>query len=241
MILEICSNSLQSAINARDGGADRIELCENLAGGGTTPSYGLLTQTRRHLQIPVHVLIRPRTGDFLYSDLEVEWMKEDIRLCKALGFEGVVLGLLNADGSIDMERTRILTELASPMSVTFHRAFDTCRDPEQGLEDVFACGCDRILTSGLKPTAEEGAELLDKLIVQAAQRIIIMPGSGIQSGNIARLKDQIRAVEWHASAKVPAESGMQYENPDLNGMGGQPTLSDPAEVRRLARVLKGLE
>lgn len=239
MILEICSNSLQSALNAQEGGADRIELCENLAGGGTTPSYGLLTQTRRRVQIPVHVLIRPRAGDFLYSDLEFEIMKEDVRLCKELGFEGVVLGLLNADGSIDVERTRMLTELASPMSVTFHRAFDACRDPEQGLEDVIACGCDRILTSGLKATAEEGADVLDKLISQAAQRIIVMPGSGIQSGNIGRLKDRIRASEWHASAKAPAESGMEYENADLNDMGRQPTLSDPAEVTRLVQALKG--
>lgn len=239
MILEICSNSLQSALNAQEGGADRIELCENLTGGGTTPSYGLLTQTRRQIQVPVHVLIRPRAGDFLYSDLEFEIMKEDVRLCKELGFEGVVLGLLNADGGIDVERTRMLTELASPMSVTFHRAFDACRDPEKGLEDVIACGCDRILTSGLKATAEEGADLLDKLISQAAQRIIIMPGSGIQSGNISRLKDRIRAREWHASAKAPAESGMKYENAYLNDMGRQPTISDPAEVTRLVQALKG--
>lgn len=239
MLLEICANSLESAMNAQEGGADRIELCENLSEGGTTPSYGLLTLTRQHLRIPVHVLIRPRAGDFLYNDLEFEVMKSDITLCKELGFEGVVLGLLNADGSIDMERTRILTELASPLSVTFHRAFDCCSNPKQALEDIIACGCDRILTSGLKATAEEGAALLEKLVDQSKRRISIMPGSGIHSANIARLKSRISATEWHASAKAPAESAMQYQNTDLSDMGQQPTISSTDEVRNLRNALKG--
>ena len=239
MQLEICANSLQSAINAEEGGADRIELCENLSEGGTTPSYGLLLKTRQQVSIPIHVLIRPRAGDFLYSDLEFEVMKEDIKLCKELGFEGVVIGILKADGSVDVERTRILTNLASPMTVTFHRAFDCCRYPEEALEEVIACGCDLILTSGLKPTAEEGSDLLDKLIVQARDRIRIMPGSGIHSGNIGRLKEHIRATEWHASAKVPAESVMHYQNRDLSDMGQQPTLSNTAEVGKLRSLLKG--
>ena len=238
MILEICANSLQSAINAEEGGADRIELCENLSEGGTTPSYGLLLKTRHQVSIPVHVLIRPRAGDFLYSDLEFEVMKEDIKLCKDLGFEGVVIGILKADGRVDVERTRVLTQLASPMTVTFHRAFDCSNNPEEALEEVIACGCHLILTSGLKATAEEGAALLDKLIVQAEDRIRIMPGSGVHSGNMAQLKERIRATEWHASAKSPAASAMQYQNTDLTDMGSQPSISNTAEVSRLRSILK---
>jgi len=239
MILEICANSVRSAINAEEGGADRIELCENLSEGGTTPSYGLLLKARQQVSIPIHVLIRPRAGDFLYSDLEFEVMKEDIKLCKELGFEGVVIGILKADGGVDVERTRILTDLASPMTVTFHRAFDCCRNPEEALEEVIASGCDLILSSGLKATAEEGAALLDKLVIQAKERIRIMPGSGIHSGNISSLKERIRANEWHASAKSPSKSAMLYQNSDLTDMGKQPSVSNAAEVRKLRSVLKG--
>ena len=138
MILEICANSIGSALAAQNGGADRIELCENLNEGGTTPSYGTLFLTRQQVSIDLYALIRPRAGDFLYSNLEFEIMKLDIQTCKDLGYNGVVIGLLKPDGSIDIERTKSLVELASPMGVTFHRAFDSCNDPEKALEDVIS-------------------------------------------------------------------------------------------------------
>jgi len=238
MVLEICANSIGSAIAAQNGGADRIELCENLNEGGTTPSYGTLVLTRQQVSIDIYVLIRPRAGDFLYSDVEFEIMKQDILICKELGYDGVVIGLLKPDGNVDVDRTKTLVELASPMAVTFHRAFDSCSNPETALEDVIACGCERILTSGLKNTAIEGADVLLKLIEQAEGRIIIMPGSGIKSSNIKFLKELVPAVEWHASAKVNVASSMNYQNPELKNLGSMVTQSDKYEISELVVKLK---
>ena len=214
--MEVCANSLRSAIAAQEGGAIRVELCDNLPEGGTTPSYAQIYLAKKTLSIKVYPIIRPRGGDFLYSDLEFEIMKQDIKICKSLYCDGVVIGILKADGSIDKERCAELIECAKPMPVTFHRAFDMSNNLEQALEDIIDLGCERVLTSGGESSAFSGIEVLTKLIQQANGRIIIMPGAGISSANI---KDIIRATgakEFHASARQPVESLMEFKNPKLN-------------------------
>lgn len=212
MILEICANSLPSALAAQAGGADRIELCDNMAEGGTTPSYATILTSREMLTIQIYPIIRPRGGDFLYNDDEFDLMRKDIELCKQVGCDGVVIGLLNMDGSIDKKRTKLLVELAWPLGVTFHRAFDRCADPLHALEDIIACGCERILTSGQAPTAPEGADLIAQLVDRAAGRMIIMPGSGVRENNIAALVRKTKATEYHSTAKTTIGSKMQFKN-----------------------------
>lgn len=212
MVLEICANSLPSALAAQAGGADRVELCDNMAEGGTTPSYGTILTARELLHIQVYPIIRPRGGDFLYNDPEFDLMRKDIELCKETGCDGVVIGLLLADGGIDKKRTKLLVELAWPLGVTFHRAFDRCADPFQAMEDIIDCGCERILTSGQQPTAPEGAELIAQLVEKAGGRIIIMPGSGVRENNIAELVRSTRATEYHSTAKSTVRSKMQFKN-----------------------------
>ena len=210
MLLEIAVFNIQSAIIAADAGADRIELCENPFDGGTTPSYGTLKTVREKVNIPVFPIIRPRGGDFLYTDEEFEVMKKDVQLCKELGFEGVVIGLLSKDGSIDIKRTSKLVRLAYPLEVTFHRAFDRAKDPIQSLEDVIECGCQRILTSGQVPNAFDGRELIKQLVQLANERIIIMPGSGIRSNNITQLVQFTGVEELHSSARKNIISKMEF-------------------------------
>ncbi|MBJ2176383.1 copper homeostasis protein CutC [Aureibaculum sp. A20] len=188
MKIEICANSYQSAVNAEASGADRIELCSELAVGGITPSYGLIIKIKQDLRIPVHVLIRPRSGDFTYSNADFEVMKQDIVLCKNLGCEGVVSGVLNTDNTIDLERTKELIELARPMSFTFHRAFDWVVNPLKSLDELKAIGVNRILTSGQENQAIKGIELLKKLKVRAGTFIEIMPGSGVNIDTILEFK-----------------------------------------------------
>lgn len=212
MILEICANSLPSALAAQAGGADRIELCDNMAEGGTTPSYATILKSRELLTIQVYPIIRPRGGDFLYSHLEFDLMWKDIERCKQLGCDGVVIGLLNTDGSIDKKRTKLLVDLAWPVEVTFHRAFDRSADPFQALEDIIECGCERILTSGQQATALEGAELIAQLVKKSDGRIIIMPGSGVRENNIAELVRKTKATEYHSTAKTTIHSKMQFKN-----------------------------
>ena len=201
MILEIAANSVASALAAQEGGAGRVELCTALELGGLTPSYAQIALAREKLTIPLYVLIRPRAGDFLYSDLECETMLRDIEACAKAGCDGVVLGALGADGHIDLPRCRSLMAAAASMGVTFHRAFDLTRDPLSALEDVIALGCERVLTSGAQATAIEGAELIRQLVELAAGRIAVMPGAGLEAGNIGELIAQTGASEFHASAK----------------------------------------
>jgi copper homeostasis protein len=201
MILEIAAFNYESALLAAKYGAERIELCDNEHEGGTTPSYGTLKSARANISIPIFPMIRPRGGDFIYSDDEFNIIKEDIALCKQMGFEGVVFGLLKANGSIDIERTSILVEYAYPLDVTFHRAFDRTKDPFNALEQIIECGCTRILTSGQHPTANEGATIIKALITAADDRIIIMPGSGVRSNTIQALSKETGADEFHSSAK----------------------------------------
>lgn len=215
-ILEICAGSVESAIAARDGGAQRIELCAALEIGGVTPSAGLIAEARKVEGLVLNVIIRPRGGDFLYDDYEIACMEEDIRTCKRLGVNGVVIGALTAEGDIDTVTCKRLIKAADGMSVTFHRAFDMCRNPQKALEELIALGCHRVLTSGQAPTAEAGIELLSKLVEQADGRIIIMPGCGVSSNNAAKILQATGANEIHASARKSVGSGMIYRNSSVS-------------------------
>ena len=210
--LEIAVFNYQSALNAANAGADRIEVCDNMHEGGTTPSYGTIKQLKRQLSIPVFAMVRARGGDFLYNESEFEVMQKDLELFKKLGCDGVVFGFLNADGTVDKIRTSRFVELAYPMEVTFHRAFDRAVDPFMAMENIIDCGCQRILTSGQKPVVDDGLSLLKELVEKAGERIIILPGSGVRSGNIKELALQTGAVELHSSARIMEPSKMQFTN-----------------------------
>ena len=199
MILEICANSYQSAVNANIAGAHRIELCSEISVGGTTPSYGLLKKVMADIDIPVHVLIRPRSGNFTYSDKEFDIMKENIRLCKDLGCAGIVSGVLHEDNTIDIKRTSELIELSKPMSFTFHRAFDVVLHPREALHQLLNLGVNRLLTSGQQEKAESGIDLLIELQKLAKNKLTILPGSGINSENCIHFKNN-DFTEIHSTA-----------------------------------------
>lgn len=224
-VVEICAASVASCIAAEEGGAQRIELCDNLLEGGTTPSYATIAIAREKVNIDLYPIIRPRGGDFLYSDLEFEVMKKDIQLCKQLGCNGVVIGILTADGRVDKQRCKELVDLAWPMGVTFHRAFDMTDNPFEALEAIIEIGCERILTSGARNTAVEGASLLKDLVERANDRIAIMAGSGVRANNIAELIKTTGVREFHTSAKAYEESSMIYRNPNVS-MGGIPGVPE---------------
>ena len=212
MEIEICCGYIQSAANAKAAGATRIELCQNLNEGGTTPSYATIKQCVEDLHLDVFVLVRPRPGNFVYNDVEIQNMLEDVRICKELGVAGVVVGFLHPDGSIDTELTRLFVETAAPVPVTFHRAFDRCKDWRKSLEEVIACGCKRILTSGCQPTAMEGKETLKELVRLAGDRITILVGSGVRPDIARALVEFTHAKEIHGSCKVRTDGG--YEETD---------------------------
>lgn len=237
LALEIAAGSLGSALAAQDAGADRVELCEGLASGGTTPSYGTLALARERVWIPLFVLVRPRAGDFLYDARETEVMLRDIEMCVRLGCDGVVIGALQADGDIDLPLCERLVAAAGPLQVTFHRAFDAARDPVQALEQVIALGCRRILTSGGQAAAMEGADRIAMLARQAAGRVTLMPGAGIDAGNVATLATLTGAREFHASAKAPRISSMRFLNPVLQGLAPDWSETDPARVSALRAAL----
>lgn len=203
--LEVCANGLNSALAAEEGGAYRVELCDNLLEGGTTPSFGQIALAKKLLKVKVYPIIRPRGGDFIYSDLEFEIMKADIVNCKALHCDGVVFGMLTKTGRVDLERCKILIDLARPMAVAFHRAFDVSSDLYQALEDIITLGFERVLTSGSANTALEGAGMLKALINKAGGRIEVMPGSGINVDNVAALiaLTGAKAVHGSLSQDVP--------------------------------------
>ena len=212
-MLEICCFNLQSVLIAQQAGAHRVELCADAGVGGTTQSFGVIKTAREKLQIKLYPIIRPRGGDFLFSNEEFEIMLNDVALCKQIGCDGIVIGMLNEDGSIDKKRCAKLVQLAYPLGVTFHRAFDWCANPFEALEDIIEIGCERILTSGQQPTAIEGAELIAQLIQQADNRIIIMPGSGVRAANIIELAQKTKAEEFHTSARTHSQSNMQFIKP----------------------------
>ena len=211
MIVEICANSVQSAINAEKGGADRRELCQNLNEGGTPPSYAAIKYCVENLSLKTMVLIRPRPGDFCYNDAEYEAIKQDVLICKELGVHGVVVGFLDKNLDIDIKRTAEIVKLARPMEVTFHRAFDRCRDWHIALEQIIECGCDRILTSGQRKTAPEGIGNLREIQKLAVGRIKILAGSGVNSQNVAELIRATGVGEVHSSCKHTIEN-MQKTN-----------------------------
>jgi copper homeostasis protein len=238
VILEIAANSVASALAAQDGGAGRVEFCTALELGGLTPSHAQIALARERLHIPLYALIRPRAGDFLYSDLECETMQRDIETCAALGCDGVVLGVLDADGRVDTARCRPLIAAAGNLGVTFHRAFDLTRDPPQALEDIVALGCERVLTSGAHASAVEGAALIRDLVAQANGRLTVMPGAGITAHNITALAAATGAHEFHASAKRQLPSGMRHRRPLLSDMEGGELRSDVEQVRALVAALQ---
>ena len=218
--IEICANSVESAAKAQEGGAYRVELCAGIPEGGTTPSFGEIRMARQLLQqTKLHVIIRPRGGDFLYTQLEQEIMLHDIKVARQLGADGVVFGCLTAEGNVDIPAMKKLMNAVGDMSVTFHRAFDMCRNPMEALEDIIELGCHRILTSGQEATAPAGIPLLKELIEKADGRIIIMPGCGVKPSNILELAEETGATEFHFSGRSSLESDMIYRNPKVS-MGG---------------------
>ena len=239
---EICANSVASCKAAQDGGADRVELCAGIPEGGTTPSYGMIKSAREAVSIGLNVIIRPRGGDFLYSEDEIGEMIYDIGTARSLGADGLVFGCLNPDGSVDKASMKRLMDAAGDTPVTFHRAFDHTSDPFKALEDIIELGCVRILTSGCKPTAYEGADLLAELVERAADRIIIMPGCGVNEVNIAETARLSGAREFHFSARESIESGMIFRNPEVvMGSEDDPYGYVQTTARRVAATIKPLK
>ncbi len=238
--LEIIAFNIESFRIAQASGANRIELCDNPGDGGTTPSYGFIKKARDILNIELYCMIRPRGGDFFYSDEEFEIMKTDVQTAKQLGCDGVVIGLLNKDGSIDKEKSKKLVELAYPMEVTFQRAFDRVNDPFKALEDIIETGCERILTSGLVPSCLNGAALIAQLVKQAAERIVIMPGSGLRSSNVIDVAKITGATEFHTSARIFVDTQMEFVieamEEDLKSV-----MVDGEEVKKIAGLLKAYQ
>ena len=244
ILIEVCANSAASCVEAARGGAARVELCAALPEGGTTPSLGEVAAARKAApELKLHVLIRPRAGDFCYSELELQTMEADIEYVKAAGADGVVFGCLRPDGTLDTEANARLLRAAAGLSTTFHRAFDVCVDPRAALEELIAAGFDRVLTSGAASTALDGADLLAELVRQAAGRIAVMPGCGVNENNAAELAQRTGAVEFHSSAREELNSPMAYRNPAVS-MGGVVRIDEykisRTSARRVAALVKAL-
>ncbi|XP_066476450.1 copper homeostasis protein cutC homolog isoform X1 [Tiliqua scincoides] len=245
-LMEVCVDSVESAVNAERGGAGRLELCSSLMEGGTTPSTGLLQVVKQCIRVPVFVMIRPRGGDFLYSDREVEVMKADIRLAKQHEADGLVFGALTEDGRIDIELCTALLAVSRPLPVTFHRAFDMVYDPLSALETLISLGFERVLTSGCDTSALEGLPLIKRLTDQAKGRIVVMPGGGITERNLQRILEGSGASEFHCSARSAKDSGMKFRNSSVNmGAYFSPPeysikVADVAKVRTLNAIAKNV-
>lgn len=240
--LELCLESVDSVIAADRGGAQRVELCADLLEGGTTPSAGTIRAAREYSKLNINVMIRPRGGDFLYTDAEFESMKHDIQTAKSLGAYGIVLGLLRPDGTIDVERTRQLVELAKPLPVTFHRAIDVSRDLLQALEDVISTGAARVLTSGGQSSVVHGAATVAKMVQAAGDRIIVMPGCGIRPENVLSILATTGAREVHVALEQETQSGMQFRKAEIpmGGVDGREYLrfvTPEDAVRQLVQIL----
>ena len=244
-LIEVCVEGIDGLAAAQAAGADRVELCASLLEGGLTPSLGVVRASLEIATIPFHVIIRPRVGDFLYSELEYKTMLEDVTACRELGVAGVVIGCLTADGRIDEARVAELTQAARPLAVTCHRAFDMTRDPVEAIEALVRCGIDRVLTSGQRNSATEGVDTLRRVHDAARGRIKIMACGELDAGNIADVVRRSEADEFHFAAPTTISSGMAFRNPHV-GMGGteldrefQLTLTDPDAVRRTIAAAKG--
>ena len=241
ILIEVCANSVASALAGQAGGAARVELCAALIEGGLTPSPAALEIAREKLRIQLNVLIRPRGGDFCYDDLEFAAMLRDITFCKRVGVDGVVIGILHPDGAVDVARTRELVAAARPMSVTFHRAFDMAADPFRALDDVLSLGVERLLTSGQRGSAVQGKELISELVRRAGDRLIVMPGAGISDGNIRELIAATGAREYHLSGQKKLDSRMVCRNPHVfMGVPGLPEyeigVTDEENIRRVVQA-----
>ena len=236
-IIEIATSDFETTRSAVEGGADRIELCAGPGEGGTTPSYAFIKSAREKLQIDLYVMIRPRGGDFLYSADDFQIMKNDIAVCKELGCDGIVTGILTKDGKVDKERCRQLVELAYPLEATFHRAFDRVTNFSEALEDVIESGFERILTSGLKPKAIDSTDILAQLIKQSNERIIIMPGSGVNAQNILKIAGSTGATEFHSSACFLKGSEMDFRNEAMNESLNHISVN-AEEVKKMAQLLR---
>ena len=238
-IIEIATTDFSTTKNALEGGANRIELCAALSDGGTSPTFGTIKKCRELFDAQLFPIIRPRPGDFLYSDEEFEIMISEVTLSKELGCDGIVIGLLDADGTINLKRTAKLISIAYPMEVTFHRAFDRCKNPFEAMEQLIEIGCQRILTSGQQPMAPQGVDLIAALVKSADERIVIMPGSGVRKENIKDLAQKTGAVEFHSSLRDTQKGSMQFIHPAFAGSNesySNPFI-DPQEVTALRNAL----
>lgn len=235
-ILEVCAFNIQSCIIAERAGAARIELCDNPVEGGTTPSYGTIRQVREKVSIPLYPILRPRSGNYFYDLDEYVIIKKDIAACKEVGCNGISVGASTIHSEIDTESLKRIVEWAFPMGVTCNRVFDCTPDPFKALEDIIDCGCERVLTSGQRSAAPDAGQLLAKLVVQAGQRIIIMPGAGIKSSNIAQLKEECGAREYHASARKIAINPVTFINTEISDYGNV-FIADENEVKAMVEKL----
>jgi len=246
MNLEIVVYNIESALKAQEGGADRIELCDNPAEGGTTPSFGVIETVRGNVALDVFVMIRPRGGDFCYTSWEFYTMKRDIWQCQKLSVDGVVFGILTPDGRIDKKRCKELIDKARPLKVTCHRAFDMARDPFEALEDCIEVGFDRILTAGQQAQALKGAELIGELIRKANGRIAIMPGSGVNEKTVEQIVSISKATEIHFSATTSRPSQMTFRNQNIAGMGEDEGSEfvvrtvDPERVKKMRQLAESV-
>lgn len=244
VLVEACVDSVTSALAAQRGGASRIELCDNLVEGGTTPSAGTIALCRDRLRIPIYVMIRPRGGDFCYSTVELDVMRRDIVAAHALGADGVVLGLLRPDGTVDRRRTRALIALARPLDVTFHRAIDVSRDPIAALDDLLALGVDRVLTSGQSRTALAGARVIAALVERAAGRLEVLAGGGVDETNAREVVARTGVREIHVRGTSPAKSAMRYKSRRVRMGGAAPPdeftlpVTDARRIRRIVQRVR---
>ena len=219
MICEVVVYNIESALRAQEGGADRIELCDNSAEGGTTPSFAMIEQVRQNISMDVYVMLRPRGGDFCYNNYEFHIMKRDLSQCQRLSVDGLVFGILNPNGTIDKKRCAELIKTTRPLKVTCHRAFDMTRDPFEAMEDCIEIGFDRILTSGRRTKAMEGSDLIAELVKKASGRIAIMAGSGVNVETVSEIVKRTAVKEIHFSAASFRDSAMQFRNHNISGMG----------------------
>jgi copper homeostasis protein len=235
-ILEVCAFTIQTCIIAERAGAARVELCDNPIEGGTTPSYGTIKQVREKIGIDLFPIIRPRSGNYYYNADEYAIIKHDIQICRELGCNGISIGTQTIGAEIDTEWMKRIVEWAGPMSVTCNRAFDGVPDAFRSLEELIACGCQRVLTSGQKSAAPDAGELLGKLVTQAAGRISIMPGAGVKSINLQKLIEESNATEFHSSARAVALNPLTYINKEVSDYGNV-YIADEAEVKAMVAVL----
>ena len=236
-LLEVCAFAIESCRIAEKVGAARVELCANPIEGGTTPAYGTIKQVRDSISIGLYPIIRPRSGNYYYTPDEYQMIKADIMACRSLHCDGISVGTQTIQGEIDTDWLKRIVEWAGPMGVTCNRAFDGTPDPFKALEDIIACGCERVLTSGQQTAAPDAAGLLGQLVQQAGSRIVIMPGAGVKSANLAKLVRASNATEYHSSARVAAPNPLTYINTAVNDYG-HVYIADEEELRKMVAILQ---